>query len=199
MTRADADRNFTYRESFDVGAAKFVKLADSTMREVDVSQDGRWAVGRDIRGYISDYKRPAADLYRVNTATGERTLIARGQLIGASSLGISPDGNYFLFWKDSKFQAYNLDAGTTKTLGAASSVSFVDMEYDHPGPKPSYGVAGFTTDGKALVAMHRYDLYLVPLDGSAPTNLTKGVGAKNETEFRYVQVDPDTSAPATAP
>jgi hypothetical protein len=77
MTRAEADRNFTYRESFDVGAAKFVKLADSTMREVDVSEDGRWAVGRDIRGYISDYKRPAADLYRVNTATGERTLIAK--------------------------------------------------------------------------------------------------------------------------
>jgi dienelactone hydrolase len=199
MTRAEADRNFTYRESFDVGAAKFVKLADSTMREVDVSQDGRWAVGRDLRGYISDYKRPAADLYRVNTATGERTLIAKSQLIGASSLGISPDGNYFLFWKDSKFQAYNLDAGTTKTLGGQSAVSFVDMEYDHPGPKPSYGVAGFTTDGKALVAMHHYDLYLVPLDGSAPTNLTKGVGAKNETEFRYVQVEPDTSGAAPAP
>ena len=74
MTRAEADRNFTYRESFDVAGAKFVKLADTTMREVDVSQDGRWAVGRDIRGYISDYKRPAADIYRVNTATGERTL-----------------------------------------------------------------------------------------------------------------------------
>ena len=176
-----------------------MKLADSTMREVDVSQDGRWAVGRDIRGYISDYKRPAADLYRVNTATGERTLIAKGQLIGASSLGISPDGNYFLYWKDNKFQAYNFDAGTTKTLGGASPVSFVDMEYDHPGPKPSYGVAGYTTDGKAVIAMHRYDLYLVPLDGSAPTNLTKGVGAKNETAFRYVQIEPDTAAPAAAP
>jgi dienelactone hydrolase len=199
MTRADADRNFTYRESFDVAAATFVKLADSTMREVEVSQDGRWAVGRDLRGYISDYKRPAADLYRVNTATGERTLIAKNQLIGASSLGISADGNYFLFWKDNKFQAYNLDGATTKTLGGGSTVSFVNVEYDHPGPKPSYGIAGYTTDGKAVVAQQRYDLYLVPLDGSAPTNITKGIGAKNEMEFRYVQVEPDTSAPAAAP
>ena len=74
-----------------------------------------------MRGYISDYKRPAADLYRVNTATGERTLSPKNQLIGASSLGISPDGNYFLFWKDNKFQAYNLDAGNhqdTWRLGA---------------------------------------------------------------------------------
>ena len=81
------------------------------MRDVEVSQDGRWAVGRDTRGYISDYKRPAADIYRVNTATGERTLILKNQLIGQHVLGISPDGNYFLYWKDNKFQAYNLDAG----------------------------------------------------------------------------------------
>ena len=199
MTRADQDRNFTYRESFDVGNARFVKLADSTMREVEVSQDGRWAVGRDTRGYISDYKRPAADIYRINTATGERTLIAKNQLTGANVLGISPDGNYFLFWKDNKFQAYNFDAASTKTLGSGSTVSFVDMEYDHPGPRPSYGIDGYTADGKAVVARHRYDLYLVPLDGSAPTSLTKGLGAKNEIEFRYAQIEPDTSGPAAPP
>ena len=85
-----------------------------------MSQDGRWAVGRDMRGYISDYKRPAADIYRVNTSTGERTLILKNQLIGQHVLGISPDGNYFLYWKDNKFQAYNLDAATTKTLGGGS-------------------------------------------------------------------------------
>jgi poly(3-hydroxybutyrate) depolymerase len=197
MTRAEQDRNFTYRESFDVANSTFVKLADSTMREVEISQDGRWAVGRDTRGYISDYKRPAADIYRVNTSTGERTLIGKNLLLGAGTLGISPDGNTFLYWKDNKFQAYNLDAGTSKAVGG--TVSFIDTEYDHPGPKPSYGIAGFTPDGKAAVAHTRYDLYLVPLDGSAPTNITKGLGAKNEIEFRYVAVEPDTTGPAAPP
>jgi dipeptidyl aminopeptidase/acylaminoacyl peptidase len=193
MTRAEADRNFTYRESFDVAAAKFITLADSTMRELDVSQDGRWAIGRDVRGYISDYKRPAADIYRVNTSTGERTLILKGQLTGAHVLGISPDGNYFLYWKDNKFQAYNMDAATTTTLGGA--VNFVDVEYDHPGPRPSYGITGYTADGKALIATHQYDLWLVPIDGSAPRNLTNGVGGKNEIRFRYVRIEPDSGAP----
>ena len=199
MTRADADRNFTYREAFDVGASKFVRLADSTMRDVQVSQDGRWAVGSDPRAYISDYKRPAADIYRVNTATGERTLIAKGQLTGQNVLGISPDGNEFLFWKDNKFQAYALDAGTTKTLGGDSRVSFVDLEYDHPGPRPSYGLDGWTTDGKGFVANHRYDLYYVPFDGSAPVSLTKGAGAKSEIRYRYAAIEPDTAAPAGGP
>ena len=70
MTRADQDRNFTFRQAFDVAGGKFVKLADETMRELDVAPDGRWAVGRDTRGFIHDYKRPAADIYRVNTTTG---------------------------------------------------------------------------------------------------------------------------------
>jgi dipeptidyl aminopeptidase/acylaminoacyl peptidase len=199
MTRADQDRNFTYRESFDVGAAKFVKLADSTMRDVAISQDGRWAVGQDVRAYISDYKRPAADIYRVNTSTGERTLIAKGQLTGQNILGISPDGKQFVFWKDNKFQAYDLDANSTEALGATSPVSFVDMEYDHPGPKPSYGIDGYTADGKGLVARHRYDLYYVPFGGGAPVNLTKGAGSKNEVHYRYVQIEPDTTAPTPAP
>ena len=199
MTRADADRNFTYREALVIDGSRFVKLADSTMRDVVVSQDGRWAVGQDARAYVSDYKRPAADIYRVNTATGERTLIAKGQLTGQNIIGISPNGDEFVFWKDNKYHAYNLDANATKVLGGNSAVSFVDAEYDHPGPRPSYGIDGYTADGKGFVARHDYDLYFVPFDGSAPVSLTKGAGSKSEVRYRYVQLEPDTSGAAPAP
>jgi dipeptidyl aminopeptidase/acylaminoacyl peptidase len=196
MTRADADRNFTYRESFDIAPSKFVKLADSTMRDVTISQDGRWAVGQDPRAYISDYKRPAADIYRVNTSTGERTLIAKGQLTGQNIIGISPDGSNFVFWKDGKYSTYNLDAASARTLG--STVNFTDAEYDHPGPRPSYGIDGYTTDGKGFVARHDYDLWYVPFDGSAPKNLTNGQGAKSEIRYRYVRIEPDTDGTSVA-
>jgi len=198
MIRADADRNFTFREAFELAGAKFVRLADSTMRDLEVSADGRWAVGRDTRAYISDYKRPAADIYRINPSTGERTLMLKGQLIGQHVLGISPDGHNYLYWKDSKFQVYDLDAGTSKTLGNGNSPNFVDTEFDHPGPKPSFGIAGYTADGKNIVAMSKYDLWVVPLDGSsAARNLTNGT--KSETRFRYARVVPvDSMAPRRA-
>jgi len=194
MARAEADRNFTFRSVFDVAASKFVRLADETMRELDVAPDGRWAVGRDIRGYVHDYKRASADIYRVNTTTGERTLMLKAQMTntstGAHTYGLSPDGRFFLYWKDNKFQAYDLDAGASKTLAAPAAVSFVDMEFDHPGPKPSYGIAGYTSDGKHVIVQHRYDLWLLPLDGTAGRNLTNGVGTKNEIRFRYVRTEP---------
>jgi dipeptidyl aminopeptidase/acylaminoacyl peptidase len=196
MIRATQDRDFTFRQAFDVPAKRFVKLADETMRDLDMAPDGKWAVGRDTRGYILNNKLPAADFYRVNTSTGERTLIAKGQLTGSHAFGISPHGTHFLYWKDSKFQAYDLDANTTRTLGGATPVSFVDMEYDHPGTKPSYGVAGYTSDGKAVIVNHRYDLWLLPLDGSAATNLTGGLGTKAETRFRIVRtMPPDPTVP----
>ena len=200
MIRAEQDRNFTYREAFDIASQKYVPLADSTMRELEVADDGRWAVGRDLRGYISDYKRPAADIYRVNTSTGERTLILKNQLIGQHVFGISPSGKSFLYWKDSKYQLYDFDAATSKTIGAVGP-SFIDTEFDHPGPKPSYGVAGYTHDGKGLVVQHKYDLWMVPLDGSPARNLSNGAGSKGEIRFRYVRTEPadSTGAPVGPP
>ena len=194
MARAEQDRNFTFRQAFDVPAATFVKLADETMRDLDVAPDGRWAVGRDTRGYISDYKRPAADIYRVNPSTGARTLMLKSQIIntstGSHTFGISPDGRYFLYWRDAKFQAYDLDAGTSKTLGGTITASFTDPEFDHPGPKPAVGVAGYTADKKSVIVEQRYDLWELPLDGSNGRNLTNGLGSKGEIRLRYVRTVP---------
>ncbi|MCX6560369.1 MAG: prolyl oligopeptidase family serine peptidase [Candidatus Aminicenantes bacterium] len=191
MVRAEQDRNFTFRQAFDVAAKKLIRLADETMRDLTVGPDGKWAVGFDERAYIRNEKiLPTADIYRVDTTTGERTLIVKGQLTGRHVFGITPHGAHFLYWKDGRIMAYDLAAGTSKALGTVGKSGFADLEYDHPGTKPSYGIAGYTKDGRAVVAQHRYDLWLVPLDGSAPKNLTNGVGAKAEIRFRILRPEP---------
>jgi len=197
MIRADADRNFTFTQVFDAGKGKFVALADSSMRDVQISPDGRWVVGRDARTYVSDYRRPAADVYRVDPTTGERTLMLKGQLTGQHIFGYSADSKRFLYWKDSRLQAYDLAAGTSKTLGNGSAPSFVDTEFDHPGPKPAYGVEGYSADGAGVIVQAKYDLWYVPFDGtSASRNITNGTGAKGEVRLRVVRTEPiDSTAP----
>jgi dipeptidyl aminopeptidase/acylaminoacyl peptidase len=189
MIRANADRNFTYRQAFDVPAARFVLLADTTMRELDVAPDGRWAVGRDVRGYIADFGRPRADFYRVNTVTGERTLMMKGAPGGQNALGFSADGRHWLYWKDAKLHDYDLDIGTMRAIGANGAPSFVNEQYDSPGEKPSYGIAGFSKDGRGVIAQTRYDLWYVPyVPTAASRSLTEDGGRRMEVQHRLARV-----------
>ncbi|HKJ02792.1 MAG TPA: hypothetical protein VJ997_10065, partial [Longimicrobiales bacterium] len=188
MARAQRDRNFTYTEAFDVARGAYVALSDSTQRDLEISPDGRWAVGRDARPYISDWKPDRADFYRVDTATGERTLLWEGQLT-QGALGFSPAGREYLLWKDDRFQAYDLATGRTTTLGAGAPV-FVDTLDDHPGPSSPWGVAGYTSDGRNVIVQDRYDLWTLPLDGGTARNVTGGFGAENRTALRLERPEP---------
>jgi dipeptidyl aminopeptidase/acylaminoacyl peptidase len=191
MRQANRDRNFTYRQALDVASGGYVALADESMRDIDVAPQGKWAVGTNEMPYLSDFLPTEADFYRVDTTTGDRTLILDRQLAGRSAVcGFTPDGSGIIYWKDEEVQLYDLDALASRTLGGDTAPSFIDTEDDHPGPRPWYGVAGFTADGEALVMQHRYDLWLLPLDGSDAHNLTNGAGAADEIRFRYVDPVP---------
>ncbi|MCK7491053.1 MAG: hypothetical protein MZW92_04240 [Comamonadaceae bacterium] len=82
MVRADQDRNFTFRQAFDV-VGEEVRQARRRDDEGPGRRARRQVGGRPRRSAPTsrdEKKLPAADFYRVNTSTGERTLIAKGQL-----------------------------------------------------------------------------------------------------------------------
>lgn len=186
MIRANRDRNRTHRSVFILGTKRFFRLTDDEMRSISITRDGTWGVGQDGMAYISDWEESKADYYRVDIDTGERTLMFEAQ---GRTLGLSPDSEHFLYWKDGHVWDYVLDTGETLNLTASAPLSFVDMEYDHPGTPPPYRGIAWVKGGEAIILNHRYDLWLQPLDGSAATCLTNGVGAEQEIVFRYVQTD----------
>jgi dipeptidyl aminopeptidase/acylaminoacyl peptidase len=55
-------------------------------------------------------------------------------------------------------------------------------------------VTGWSKDGESVLLNLRYDVWLQPLDGTRPTNLTQGVGHREEIRFRYIQTDPEERA-----
>ena len=190
MIRAEADRNYTFRQAFDLGSGAFVRLADSTMRELDVAPDGSWAIGRDLRGYVTDYGRQQADVYRVDVTTGQRTLMFKALIVEAFAYGFSPDAKHWVYWKDERFHQYDASTGTSQPLIATGAPSFVNREFDHPGPKPSYGVAGYSADGTGVIVNHRYDLWYLPYAAGQPRNLTNSEGTRQEVVFRIVRTAP---------
>jgi dipeptidyl aminopeptidase/acylaminoacyl peptidase len=196
MVRAQQDKNRTYVATALLAEKKIVPLADPRMQTVQITRDGMWGIGRDGEDYVDDWKQQLSDYYRVNTTTGERVSVLKAQL---RTLGLSADGKYFLYWKDAHVWAYDMAKQTHTNITKTAPVSFVDMEEDHVGEKPAYGVTGFSSDGKYVLLDHKYDLWQVSLDGSAaPKNLTKGVGSASATRFRYERIEPPDD-PTTAP
>jgi dipeptidyl aminopeptidase/acylaminoacyl peptidase len=195
--RAKREKNFTYRAVYNLPSKKFVQLTDETMKHITITRDGKWGVGSDDRQYIHDWKPPKADYYRVDTNTGKREIILTA--LKESSIlsfdgyhpdpALSPDSKYFAYWKNANVWVYNLDSVKTINLTKDAPVSFVNMEWDYPTEKPSYGISGWTKDGKGIILNHRYDLWLQPLSGKKAVNLTGGVGAENEIRLRYIRLD----------
>ncbi|MEX2282014.1 MAG: prolyl oligopeptidase family serine peptidase [Gemmatimonadota bacterium] len=195
MVRAQQDRNRTYTASVVLAEQKVVPLADARMQTVQINREGTWGIGRDDKEYIHDWKPQLADFYRVNTSTGERTPILKGH---QRALGISPEGRHYLYWRDGHVWAYDIESAKHTNLTKAAPVSFLNVDDDHIGEKPVYGMTGFSKDGKSVILDHKYDLWQVALDGSSPPrNLTNGVGSKNAIRFRYERVEPndDPTAP----
>ena len=54
--------------------------------------------------------------------------------------GLSPDGKYFLYWKDEHIWSYDIAANKHVNITKSAPVSFVNAEEDHVGEKPAYGI-----------------------------------------------------------
>lgn len=188
IVRLAQERRATLPAVFNLASGKLVRVSDDVMRNVTPTPDARWAIGRVDTTYRTEVQwgGTKSDYYRVSTETGERSPIDKGL---SRTMGSSPDGRWFLYLKEGKVVAYNIESGHSTTLGAGDKVSFVDAQDDHPYEKPIYGVAGWSKDGKSVLLNHRYDLYSAPLDGGKITNLTGGVGESQQIVFRLVRLD----------
>ncbi len=188
MRRAEQNKKFTFICSLDPGTGRFSRLADESMRQVLLSQNPGFAVGRDEKPYLDDvnWGVSPSDLYRVNLKDGAKKLFAKKV---NRPLGYSPDGRYYLYQLDSSLHVVDLTTTTVINVSKAAPVNFMNIEHPYPHEKPPFGLAGWTKDGKGVIVNHKYDLWLLALDGSRATNITAGLGDKEEIHFAYLNID----------
>lgn len=188
IVRLAQERRSTYPAVLQLASQKYVRLADSSMRSVAATANGKWGIGRldaPYRGEVA-WGGSKADYYRVNMETSERTLIAKSL---TRTMGTSPDSKWFLYLEHGKVYAYNLETAQRTQIDASAKRSFVDVDDDHPYELPTYGVAGWTSDGKSVLMNDRFDIWQLALDGSKATNITHGVGDAQQIRFRVARLD----------
>jgi dipeptidyl aminopeptidase/acylaminoacyl peptidase len=189
QVRASRERNRTWSSvvNLDGPRLSFVRLADESMESVSPAGTSRWGIGRDPTPYENDvaWGGSKADYYRVSLDTGDRTPIAEGL---GRQMGASDDGTWWLYLKNEQVIARRLASGDEVNLTQSSGVDFVNRQDDHPYELPTYGTAGWTTDGESVVLYDRYDVWEVPLDGSDAINLTQGMGSTEKIRFRVTRM-----------
>jgi dipeptidyl aminopeptidase/acylaminoacyl peptidase len=152
-------------------------------------QDLAWLA--DWKAYALDRTigRPAADIYLVDLATGERRKI-RDHLIEDRYVQASPGGRYLLYFQDDHY--WTVDTATHAIVNFTKNIkaSFVDRESDAAiKQKPAFGVAGWTKDDSSVILYDKFDLWQVSPDGLHAARLTDG--AEDETRHRYIRLDQD--------
>lgn len=191
MRRSRRIKNQTYNGILHLDNMNFVQLSSDDMRTVRYNRNLDRAVGFDPKPHITDIRWGGgySDYYLLDTETGSKQLIAKK--VGRN-MSLSPSGSHFLFFKEGEFFAFDMNTEKLTNISQAVDVSFFNINEDHPFENPSYGIAGWSKDGKSVYLNHLYDIWSVALDGSGGYNLTGNYGNNNEIRFRIART---TDAP----
>ena len=188
--RAAQERARTFRGELDLASHLYTQLADATLPQVSLSDDGLRVIGQDDRAYrhLADFDARYADVYLVDSATGARRKIF--QQFRGTTPQWSPDGKWAAFYNDRHWHVLDTATGEARNLTAKLKPAFWNELDDRPEPPSAYGTAGWTKDSASFLAYDRFDVWQLFADGHAAKNLTAGFGRANKTQLRVERIEP---------
>jgi dipeptidyl aminopeptidase/acylaminoacyl peptidase len=190
QVQEEADKSFSYLSIYRVKDKKFIRLADEQVRSVMPAPKERWAIGTDVREYELEASlsgRRYQDVYVIDLQTGTRKLALKK---ARNYSGPSADGTKLLYFDDGQYFVYEIASGQSTDITKTIPTSFVNTEDDHNVVKPPVPPAGWTKDGDAVLLSDGWDIWKVPMSGTA-VNLTVN-GRKDAIRYRRIlRLDPE--------
>jgi dipeptidyl aminopeptidase/acylaminoacyl peptidase len=188
---AGFDRTYSYLCAYRVKEKKFLRLADDTLRSVNLAPKQRFAIGMDDRAMRRSRSldgRSFQDVYVIDLATGERHPALKQNRY---FFGASPDGTHFLYYDDGEFHVYDMVGRKSRCISKGCGTSFINTEDDHPVDRPPTRTMGWTKDSSAVLLSDNWDVWKLPIADGPAVNLT-GNGKKESIRYRFrLRLDPD--------
>ena len=182
---AARDRTRSFQAIYHIAAKKYVRLANDSIPNVQLSDDGRIALASSRERYMipAMWGDGGADVYLIDGMTGSARLL-RENLDGQAIL--SPDAKYVAIYTDGVWSTYSIATGRTVDISpAAKGVSFARETHDTPSPRPAWGIAGWTRGDRSVLLYDRYDIWdFDPTGARAPQMVTDSVGRKTKVQLR---------------
>ncbi|MEX2152674.1 MAG: hypothetical protein WD825_04995 [Gemmatimonadaceae bacterium] len=182
---AARDRNRSFQAIYHVATKKLVRLANDSMPQVSISDDGRIALANTRERYMIEqmWGDGGTDVYVIDAVTGTAKLV-REKITGNAQL--STNAKYAAFFDNGKWFTYNVATGrTTEVTAAVKGVSFARETHDTPSPAPAWGIAGWTKDDRSMLVYDRWDIWEIdPTGVRAPVMVTDSMGRKGGVTLR---------------
>jgi dienelactone hydrolase len=199
LVRLQNELKRSYLAVLPKGSSRFIPLADDSCEIIRPGEKGmgRYALGVGDKKYRirQQWEQSGLEsLYLIDVSDGSRKLV-RDNVRGGGAL--SPGGKFIVWydWKDRNWYTYEIATGVIHNVTATIRAPLYDEEDDHPDDPPPHGSMGWLEDDRYFYVYDKYDIWQCdPAAGSAPVNLTGGLGRRHRLTFRYVPLDREEPA-----
>jgi len=184
------DRSFSLLAAFRPASNAVSVLADDqALRTVLVAPRDRWAVAADVSPYerLGNIDgRQYRDVYAIDVASGERTLVQRrnGPFNFAAGPVMAPDGSGFVWHHDGHWWHWSFAGKRARNLTEAVAAKFWNEEDDHNFPKPALPAVGWAKDASAVLLADNWDVWMVPVGGTAKAVNLTGNGRRDRIRYQ---------------
>ncbi len=182
-------RRVNYLSAWNVESGGFVQLGDDLTEVTSLVHGGAYVIGRDETPYDEHamFRQQFSDLYAIDVETGAKSRVS-DRMEGAAVS--NPNGRYIVWFSGDDWYAYDLDGASTRNITEGVATSFVDLDVTPTREQmPSFGIAGWTEDGRSVLLNDEWDVWRVSLDGSGGEALTNG--SSESIRYRIASGDLD--------
>lgn len=123
------------------------------------------------------------DYYLVHPETGSRELLLKEQSGYDDMMGISPDGRYITYYKESNWWVYDLRKKTHTNVTRGLDVSWDNRQSDPGNELRVWKQPGWTADHRWALHYDYYDIWAISPDGLERKRLTHG--KEKQLRFRF--------------
>jgi dipeptidyl aminopeptidase/acylaminoacyl peptidase len=190
---ASRDRNRTWLATYRIGTNATRLIGHDTLGRVSLSDDGSVALALpDMKYSVARmWGDDGTDVVLIDVATGASRRLAEKVEFGAQ---LSPSGRYVVWFDKGRWFSHDVRLQKTSDItGSARGVRFDQETWDTPSTPAPWGIAGWTTDDRTMLAYSQHDVWDVDPSGArAPRVMTDSAGVKANTVLRVVSLDPES-------
>lgn len=168
---------------------RFVQLIDDYDHTLRLMDQQNHAVLYDPVPYQPRFRESWNDVYVVDVATGERTLVLERH----ENVRVSPGGNYLLYFLDDQWWSYHIPDQRHTNLTENVDTRFNNFTFisgrENENP---FGAGQWAENDEWVLLYDQFDVYKAAPDGSEIERITNG--APHEIRYRQYRMSFDDSA-----